>query len=271
VLEDLEKDAEKFPSKDDPEGKRMVPIIFERSHDGKTRFGGDYTFCEKAKKKGYSIYIDPEMRLEHYGSKAWSGKYGTFLRREYGNGLQVPFNLVKQGKETIDIIIDMVELWGNPYYQASFEFVYKCILEARLSKGNIVECGSGLTTLVMGLCTENKVYSLEHDPVWASKMNAEIKKYGLDNVEIIYAPLKDKWYDVKSIPDCELVVCDGPPRKMSDRNILKQYLTKDVRVLFDDYEELNGWGEEIEIFGSSRTSAIFNYKENHETIPQSII
>lgn len=255
VLEKLSENADKFPAKDDKPGKSKIPIIFERSFiDGK-RMGGDYTFCEKAKANGYKIYIDPEMRFSHFGQKAWTGSYGTFLRKTMGNGLEPYLNELRLGTETIDTLMNIWEMWNNDCFQASPEFLYKCILEARESKTDIIECGSGITTLCMAVVTKNKIISLEHDPSWLAYLQRELDKYNIKNVELVYAPIKDRWYGVDKLPETDLIICDGPPRAIADRNNLQAKIKSDCSILVDDWEEKYDWGFPYEKFGDTRECA----------------
>lgn len=263
VLEELDKGSEHFPSKDDVEGRRMIPIIFERTHSNNTRWGGDYTFCLKWRETGGKIYIDPNFRLEHYGSKCFSGTYMQYMKRKMGLGVEPMLETIRDCNETIQTIIDITEQWGNPTFQASPEFLYMCIKKARESKGDIVECGSGLSTLAMAVSTKHTVHCLEHNPIWATHIQKEAQRYGISNINIIYAPIRNKWYGVDSIPYCDLIVCDGPPRAESDRNKLKEHLPNGMTVLFDDYEELGDWAVNVKTFGSSRLSAIFEHKEKN--------
>ena len=183
-----------------------------------------------------------------------------------GLGIAPMLEDVRHGKETVDTIIDLVEQWGNPTFQSSPEFLYMAIKQARESKTDIVECGSGISTLAMAVCTEKMVYCLEHSPIWAEHIRKNAEKYGIKNIEVIYAPIKDGWYDVKSIPKSDLVVCDGPPRAYSDRNILKDFIKHDCKVLFDDVEELDGWGSNLVTFGASRLSGVFEVKQSKEVV-----
>jgi hypothetical protein len=267
VLEELSYKAPRFPAKDDVKGKRMIPLIFERTHEGNVRWGGDYTFCVKWRKLGGRIFIDPNFRLEHYGNKCYSGTYGQFLKRKMGLGISELLNVLSKNEEKVDTIIDLVEQWGNPLFTASPEFLYICIKQARESKGDIVECGTGLTTLCMAVaCPDKTIYSLDHDPIWASHISKEIEKYKIKNIKIIHAPIKDLWYDVKELPECELIVCDGPPRSNADRTLLKQKINKDIRIILDDYDDSKDWGDNITVFGASRLSAIVEYKVKDEKV-----
>jgi len=90
----------------------------------------------------------------------------------------------------------------------------------------IVECGSGLTTLMLARCCalnrSGHVYSLENGADYAANTRRDIARYGLDEYStVLHAPLvpytingRDyQWYDVAPLAakDIDLLVIDGPP------------------------------------------------------------
>lgn len=111
--------------------------------------------------------------------------------------------------------------WGNDAWSALDEYLAACILHASAARGPILECGSGLTTLLIGAVAKKRGeghWALEHAPEWATRVGTYLKRYGIDSVTLCTAPLKDygtfSWYDppLASMPDSfSLVVCDGPP------------------------------------------------------------
>jgi hypothetical protein len=92
---------------------------------------------------------------------------------------------------------------------------------ASRSSGPILECGSGLSTLLLGLTadrTGNTVWSLEHDPVWAEQVDRKLRALRICSVSVYCVDLRAypgfHWYDppLAQMPwDFGLVVCDGPP------------------------------------------------------------
>jgi hypothetical protein len=84
---------------------------------------------------------------------------------------------------------------------------------------SILECGSGLTTLVLALLARStgaSVLTLEHDPEWYAVIKRELRRFHLD-ADVALTPLRSygafEWYSVAatSLPEVSLVVCDGPP------------------------------------------------------------
>ncbi len=101
------------------------------------------------------------------------------------------------------------------------EYLAACIQSALATKGPILECGSGLSSLVVGAIAKQRGiehWALEHSPEWAAKVQRHLDRYRMDSAKVCVAPLKNygafDWYDppVGSLPESfGLVICDGPP------------------------------------------------------------
>ena len=99
------------------------------------------------------------------------------------------------------------------------------------ARENILEFGSGISTILMGrLIKKNntgaRVLSIEHHAEWAQAVQAAIRSEGLEDiVRIVHAPLRpcsfaidaNTWYDmdvcnsVFPAQPFDLVIIDGPP------------------------------------------------------------
>lgn len=94
----------------------------------------------------------------------------------------------------------------------------------------IVECGSGLSTLMLARCCDmnglGRVFSLEQAPEHAARCRAELTRYGLSGrATVLDAPLRPytlgeeryTWYDIAGLPETaiELLVIDGPPGRLA--------------------------------------------------------
>ena len=122
---------------------------------------------------------------------------------------------------TNEIVSDLVRGWGNPGWAASTEYLSACVEHALQTPGFILECGSGLTSVVVGAiaCAQQKEHwILEHDSAWARKVQKTLRRYGLKSVELRCVGLQDygdfAWYSapLNEMPGSfSLVICDGPP------------------------------------------------------------
>lgn len=81
----------------------------------------------------------------------------------------------------------------------------------------ILECGSGLTTVLLAIFSQQPVISLESHETWRSLVQSELDQLRPHSVRLVHAPLTAyngfHWYDLSDValPDkFGLVVCDGP-------------------------------------------------------------
>ena len=92
----------------------------------------------------------------------------------------------------------------------------------------MVECGSGLSTVVLARCLqingEGHVYSMEHMPEFAQVTREELQHQGLAEwATVLDAPLvahningqQFQWYQVDQLPTepFDLLIVDGPPAR----------------------------------------------------------
>src|SRR6185295_10761258 len=91
--------------------------------------------------------------------------------------------------------------WDNEAFSAGPDFLGAAYRYAR-ADGPILECGSGLSTILLGLAAQRRggrVWSLEHDPVWVDRVRAVLEQLQITSVEVIPAPLRKydeyRWYE----------------------------------------------------------------------------
>lgn len=95
--------------------------------------------------------------------------------------------------------------WGNPDYSASVSYLEAAARHAAATKGVLLECGSGLSTVFLGALAEAngfEVWTLEHDAAWHAIAARELERHGISNVHLCLAPIKDfgggiSWYDLR--------------------------------------------------------------------------
>lgn len=107
--------------------------------------------------------------------------------------------------------------WNGGGGVADIGYLQEVALRAQCAEGPILECGSGLTTLLLGIYAKTPVLSLEENRAWHRRMRAAMRWYGLGGVTIAFTPVVHSggfaWFDVSSVElatSYELVVCDGP-------------------------------------------------------------
>ena len=94
------------------------------------------------------------------------------------------------------------------------------------SNGDVLECGSGLSSLLLAVTAGRQghhVHTFEHDTGCHQKLLALVDRYHLSNITIHHAPIRSygnfDWYDIPSScgsDNFQLVICDGPARHLTD-------------------------------------------------------
>lgn len=132
---------------------------------------------------------------------------------------------------------------------------------------HVLECGSGLTTLLLALLAERERFphvALEDNPRWAAATLRQIKALGL-RADVRTAPLLDygdfDWYDASVLGDdtFDLIVCDGPRAavarggRVGVLTVAKSNLFPNVEILLDDssraseQEVLASWRQDFSV------------------------
>ncbi|RJG21100.1 class I SAM-dependent methyltransferase [Massilia cavernae] len=167
-----------------------------------------------------SLYTLHKVRAIHLMQYSASGQLGAetgsmYRQLEALQGLYIDLDLKKS-------------LPSTRGWAASPDFLAELAQYALAEKPRtVVECSSGTSTLVLARCMQinggGKVYSLEHDPVFALQTRAHLERHGLsDFAEVIDAPLKKvevgsspwSWYAHEGLPadiKIDLLAIDGPP------------------------------------------------------------
>lgn len=175
------------------------------------------------------------------------------------------------------VLLNLIYSWGNEGWSALDEYLATCINHALAADGPVLECGSGLSTLLLGAVAQKKghyYWALEHTAAWGTKLQTYLDAYNLDAVVLCVKPLKDfgeySWYDapLASMPDnFSLAICDGPPGTTKGGRyglvpIMKARFGPRCVILLDDAireEEVASaarWktelGAELEMLGSAK-------------------
>ena len=160
---------------------------------------------------------------------------------------------------------DAVYGWGNEKWSADEMYLAEVIRTAETTPGSILECGSGLTTLLMSAVAVRRglqVHALEHNETWHARVRQAVIEMGGTTTEVHLAPLRSyedyDWYDapIDALPsDFSLVVCDGPPGSTRGGRsgmlpTMRGKLAKHCTILLDDIsrpaerELALGWSRE---------------------------
>ena len=190
------------------------------------------------------------------------------------------------------VLHDLIYGWGNKPWSALPEYLAACIDQSLSTRGPIMECGSGLSTILVGAVAKRRGcshWALEHSPEWATKVQRYLDRFEIDSVVLCSTPLKDYgeycWYDapLKSMPsDFSLVVCDGPPGSTKGGRyglvpVMRERLKSCCVILLDDAHRehelavARRWEGELgassEIIGSIKPFIKITVMNDHESHP----
>lgn len=229
-----------------------IPLLFERGLDElHDRWGGDFNFCRKIRALGYKLFIYPPLWFRHYGTKAYTGNLANYLAREEGE-MPLAFDkailqIRNRGSLLTPCFMRLEIDWMNNWSMLADSLQALYWLGCEVDRP-ILELGSGLSTLVLGLAAEKagvRVWSFEHDPGYYQQTAKLLKRYDLRSVRLLYAPLKNYgdclWYTLPELMprDFGLAVVDGPPRRFGRNGVFK-YLGKAIenaKIVMDDMDE----------------------------------
>lgn len=203
-----------------------------------TRWGGDIAFCNAARKLGFRLFADSEIRLGHATTIIVRDSLGSHLRRVMGKTVKWVVDRIRSGVETDADYNELFKYISNTY-AADPGVLATLVGIVRKCRGDIIETGSGLSSVVMAACTDSKVYSLEHIPHYAAQTLALCEEAEISNVGLCVRELKDFWYDLDSFEHLlpakfTLGFCDGPPRLYGTRTKFLEKIAPRCEVIVCD-------------------------------------
>lgn len=192
--------------------------VFERVISEGVKWSHDYAVCRKWIDKGGKCYVDPSFAMTHTGKKTWAGDLGSYWRVKHGVDGQTRAEMLKWGVDqlqagnaSLEVFDSLRNGWDN-HWAAEPELLKDLWDKA---DGRVLECGSGLTTLVLAIKGVDSLV-LEHDPAFASHTRKMLALFGLKaNIEV--CPLVDGWFDFEG-GEFDAVIVDGPPRALGNRD-----------------------------------------------------
>lgn len=171
------------------------------------------------------------------------------LRRQLRHAIKAIGGLPVGGSPSRQQLIDLITGWSNEGFAANLEYLEAVAEHALETKGPVLECGSGVTTILMGiLCGKRNigVWSLEHYDEWRQRVAGVLAENDIAGVHVCAAPLIEYgefvWYDppLAQLPETfSLVICDGPPGTIKGGRygllpVLGDRLRVGATILLDD-------------------------------------
>jgi hypothetical protein len=167
-----------------------------------------------------------------------------------------------------ELLSELLAGWGNEGFAAQTDYLEEVCSQAARTSGPVLECGSGLTSVMLGLLAGRRglqTWSLEHVAEWRSRVTNVLERFEIPNVQICGAPLRSfgefDWYDapLALMPkEFQLVICDGPPGSTAGGRygllpVIGERLPAASVILLDDagrpgeVEVLQRWASETKL------------------------
>ncbi len=157
---------------------------------------------------------------------------------------------VAPGDPSPALLAELRASWGDPD-SAPVGLLLAALQRFRAAEGDGVECGSGLSTVVLGVYAEalgRRWWALEQHAAWECRVAATLERLDVSAARVLAAPLVPydgySWYRVPgALPErIDFVLCDGPP---ADGEQIRQAryglvpalgdrFADDVTILLDD-------------------------------------
>jgi glycosyltransferase involved in cell wall biosynthesis len=152
---------------------------------------------------------------------------------------------------TAEMLSDLQEGWANDGFAARIDLLMEVAKQAATTAGPILECGSGITTILMGLLAGRrgvKTYAFEHIDEWRARVLKAVSQFQIPRVEILHTPLRHyqnfEWYGAPLAdlpPTFSFVLCDGPPGETVGGRygllpVMRDRLAADAVIILDDIE-----------------------------------
>jgi hypothetical protein len=143
----------------------------------------------------------------------------------------------------------LVRGWGNEAWSAGPPLLVAMLEWLPRTVGPVLECGSGLSTLVVASVASLKsrrVHVLEHNAEWAARVQRALPTRLQSTVDLTVTPIRNygefDWYSMETVTpprDIGFVVCDGPPGKTRGGRyglapVLGSHLAPGCLVIVDD-------------------------------------
>ncbi|HEY0386090.1 MAG TPA: hypothetical protein VGC64_08760 [Pyrinomonadaceae bacterium] len=173
----------------------------------------------------------------------------ALLARTFRRTVQAIMALPAGELPSRELLADLQRGWSNEGMAADIDYIEEVARRALGASGPVLECGSGLTTILLGLLAGKRgvgVWSLEHLPEWQQRVESALKQSGIPNVHVCLAPLKSygafSWYDAPllTMPEnFQLIVCDGPPEitpggRYGLLPVMRERIHAGASILLDD-------------------------------------
>lgn len=189
-------------------------------------------------------------QLKRWVPRSWKRAAKEAIRdRAFRRAVQRVAGLASGETPSREVLQRLQFGWGNEGFAAQTEYLEEVARMAATTSGPILECGSGLTTILMGLLAGRRgveTWSLEHIPDWRARVVYALEQFEIARAHVCSVVMRDyegfAWYDAplaKLPKEFQLAICDGPPGETHGGRygllpVLGDRLPAGSVILFDD-------------------------------------
>jgi hypothetical protein len=168
--------------------------------------------------------------------------------RRVTSGLAMPIAVCWVSRHATRASVSLLRYaWNNDKFSADVDYLMAVAREAERVRGPILECGSGITTLLLGIIAQRRgieVCTFEHDAKWWAAAKGVLDRCQIHSVRVLQTPLRSygefDWYTApEGLPSFDLVICDGPPGSTRGGRhgllpVMRSRLGEGCTILLDD-------------------------------------
>jgi predicted O-methyltransferase YrrM len=180
-----------------------------------------------------AVYTFYKVRNVHLMLFAMARKLEMLESHQKRNAPRLMDSMFRQIESLVSLYLDLNlhrSLPATREWAASPDFLRELVSHALNTRPEvIVECGSGVSTIVLARCLElnetGHLYSLEHSQKFGEQTRKALEKHGLSRwATVIDSPIKPveiggvawNWYSLEQLPQgqIDMLIVDGPPGDM---------------------------------------------------------
>src|SRR5438046_2153270 len=127
----------------------------------------------------------------------------AWAKRQLRRALRQLLELQPGQVPTAALLAELRRAWANEAYSGRVDYLMEIARRAASTPGPILECGSGLSTLLLGLLAARRgvdVWSLEHIPAWHARVRSVLESLGISTEHLHLTPLRSygdfDWYSL---------------------------------------------------------------------------
>src|SRR5438128_3976526 len=117
----------------------------------------------------------------------------AWTKRQFRRALAKIVDLPPGQTPTVSLLAELRLAWANDAYSSKVDYLMEIARQAVITSGPILECGSGLSTILLGVLAARRgveVWSLEHISDWHRRVASLLEHLHVPTVHLHLASLR---------------------------------------------------------------------------------